>query len=136
MASGSSAHSGRSGPLQRAGRTFRLLPLELEKVFQIAVVHCVGMGVQLPSMPLVMVYSAKPVPFGFCQPRPIASIGAISAGSNLVGRNHAMAFAEGVTAGDQRNCSSSFMAIRVKAMRMSRADPIGSPLAYGPSGLT
>src|ERR1039458_2269814 len=40
----------------------------------------VGFGVQLPSMPLVMVYSAKPVPSGFCQPRPMASMGAISGG--------------------------------------------------------
>ena len=32
--------------------------------------------------------------------------------------------------------SSSFIAIRVKAMRMSRADSSGSPLLFGPSGST
>ncbi len=32
--------------------------------------------------------------------------------------------------------SSSFIAMRVKVIRMSRAEPIGSPFAYGPSGFT
>ena len=45
--------------------------------------HWVGFGVHEPSMPLVIVYSAKPVPSGFCQPRPIASIGAISGGGPI-----------------------------------------------------
>ena len=66
--------------------------------------HCVGFGVQLPSMPLVIVYSAKPGPSGLCQPRPIASIGAISGGGPISSADdHAVALAEGVAAGDQRD---------------------------------
>ena len=99
--------------------------------------HCVGSGVQLPSMPLVIVNSALPEPLGLCQPRPIASIGAISGGAPIsVDFTMPWLLPKAWPPAIRATVSSLFIAMREKVTRMSRADPIGSPLAYGPSGLT
>jgi hypothetical protein len=90
--------------LQRAGRTFCLLPLELEQIFEIAVVPLRWIG--------------SPAAFDAVGHRVFASAGAYRVvpahahrldrcdlwrGSDLTGGNHAVALAEGVSTGDQRN---------------------------------
>ncbi len=81
-------------------------------------------------MPLVEVFSALPLPTGLCHPRPIDSIGASSGdGPILDAGTWPWLLPNACPPAIRATVSSSFIAMRVKVMRMSRAEPIGSPLA-------
>ena len=93
--------------------------------------HWVGSGVQLPSMPFVIVSLPEPAPFGLCQPSPIASIGAISGGGpiSLAGTMPWLlpkAWPPAISA----TVSSLFIAMRLKVdPDVVAPRPCGSPLA-------
>ena len=97
----------------------------------------IGVGVQAPSSPLVIVSLPLPLPKVFFQPSPWLSRSAPS-GS---GPTYAAAAAPWVLPNVwppamSATVSSSFMAIRPNVSRMSRAAASGSGRPFGPSGLT
>ena len=97
----------------------------------------VGFWVQLPSMPLVIVNSPAPVPSGLCQPRPMASSGAISGGAPILSAlTMPWLLPKAWPPAIRATVSSLFIAMRLNEMRMSRAEPIGSPSEFEPSGFT
>ena len=100
--------------------------------------HCVGVVVQAPSKPDVIVYTPLPVPKVFFHPVPCSSIVA-AAGSLLTylpGSAAPCVLPKVCPPAINATVSSSFMAIRANVSRMSFADAIGSGLPLGPSGFT
>ena len=100
--------------------------------------HWVGVVVQVTSMPLVMVSAPLPVPKLFFQPSPICSRGAPSGSSDTYWSGSAAPWVlpKVWPPAMRATVSSSFMAIRPKVSRMSRAERNGSGSPSGPSGLT
>ena len=99
--------------------------------------HFVGSGVQVTSRPLVIASAPLPVACSLFQPKPCASIGAPSGSTPTRSGSPApwvlpKVWPPAISA----TVSSSFIAIRRKVSRMSRADASGSGLPPGPSGLT
>ena len=92
-------------PLGRTGGALGFLPIEAEQVIQVIVRPGVGLAVQAPSRPLVIVSSALPLPHLFFQPKPCSSIaGGGRLGADAFGRSMgAMRLAKGVPAGDERH---------------------------------
>ncbi len=99
--------------------------------------HFVGSLVQAPSSPLVMASPAMPRPQLFFQPKPCASMGAASGSGPTQSGLTAPWHLPNVWPPMMRaTVSSSFIAIRLKVSRMSRAAASGSGLPLGPSGFT
>ena len=97
----------------------------------------VGVGVHAPSIPLVIVSSALPLPNEFFQPRPCSSIGAPSgSGPTCLGSPAPCALPNAWPPAIRATVSSSFIAILANVSRISRADNNGSGLPFGPSGFT
>jgi hypothetical protein len=98
----------------------------------------VGVGLHVTSSPLVMVSRPLPVPNLFFQPRPCSSSGAPSgSGPTYSSASAAPWVLPNVWPPAMRaKVSSSFIAIRPKVSRMSRAAASGSGRPLGPSGLT
>ncbi|MNE31611.1 hypothetical protein D3C80_1251880 [compost metagenome] len=99
--------------------------------------HWVGVVVQVTSKPLVMASLPLPVPKLLCQPRPCSSRPALSGSSPTCDAGPApwvlpKVWPPAISA----TVSSSFIAMRAKVSRMSRAAATGSGLPSGPSGLT
>ena len=97
-----------------------------------------GLVVQAPSRPEEMVSSALPLPAEFFQPKPCCSMGAPSGSgpTNLLGSCAPWPLPKVWPPAMRAKVSSSFMAMRPKVSRMSRALATGSGLPSGPSGLT
>ena len=100
--------------------------------------HLVGVGVQAPSRPLVIVSVPLPVPKLFFQPSPCSSMSAPSGSrpTYLPGSAAPCVLPKVWPPAVSATVSSSFIAMRAKVSRMSRAEPSGSGLPFGPSGLT
>lgn len=99
--------------------------------------QAVGVSVQMPSRPLVMASPPLPVPYELSQPRPRRSIGAASGSGPTASAGPAPCVLPKVWPPAIRaTVSSSFIAMRRKVSRMSRAAAIGSGVPLGPSGLT
>ncbi len=97
----------------------------------------VGVSVQVTSSPLVIVSPALPDPWELCHPRPWASSGAASGSGPTLSPDPAPWVLPKVwPPAMSATVSSSFIAIRRKVSRMSRAASSGSGLPLGPSGLT
>ena len=100
--------------------------------------HLVGVVVHAPSNPLVMVLPALPLPRVFFQPRPCSSMLA-AAGSfptYLLGSAAPWVLPKVWPPAISATVSSSFIAMRAKVSRISRAEAIGSGFPLGPSGFT
>ena len=96
-----------------------------------------GVGVQVPSRPLVIASPPTPVPKLFFQPRPCCSIGAASgSGPTLLSGPAPWVLPNVWPPAISATVSSSFIAIRRNVSRMSRAAASGSGLPFGPCGLT
>ena len=89
-------------------------------------------------MPLVMVSPPLPLRKLFAQPRPCCSISAPSGSGPTCSSGSAAPWVlpNVCPPAIRAKVSSSFIAIRPKVSRMSRAEAIGSGLPLGPSGLT
>jgi hypothetical protein len=100
--------------------------------------HRVGVEVQAPSRPLVIVSPALPLPNLFFHPRPCSSRPAASGSGPtfLSGGAAPWALPNVCPPAIRATVSSSFIAIRLNVSRMSRAAASGSGLPFGPSGLT
>ena len=100
--------------------------------------HVVGVGVQVPSSPLVMASSPMPVPKLFAQPRPCSASGAPSGSGPTwpTGTAAPCVLPKVCPPATSATVSSSFMAIRRNVSLMSLAAASGSGLAFGPSGFT
>ena len=99
--------------------------------------HFVGVGVQVTSTPLVIVSVPIPVPKELFQPMPCCSIGAASgSGPTLSAGPAPWVLPKVWPPAISATVSSSFIAMRPKVSRMSRAAASGSGLPFGPSGLT
>ncbi|CAB4534551.1 unannotated protein [freshwater metagenome] len=100
--------------------------------------HCVGVGVHAPSRPLEIVSAPLPLPKVFFQPSPICSIGAPSgsAPTYFSGDAAPCALPNVCPPAMSATVSSSFIAMRAKVSRISRADPKMSGTPFGPSGFT
>ncbi len=98
----------------------------------------VGVAVQVTSRPLVMASRPLPLPKEFFQPRPCSSRGAPSGSGPTYGSGLAAPWVlpKVWPPAMSATVSSSFIAIRAKVSRMSRAAAIGSGCPFGPSGLT
>ncbi len=99
--------------------------------------HFVGSLVQAPSSPLVIVSTPMPVPELFFQPMPWCSTGhASGSGPTYSGLTAPWHLPNVWPPTMSAAVSSSFMAMRRKVSRMSRAEASGSGLPLGPSGFT
>jgi hypothetical protein len=97
----------------------------------------VGWGFQAPSKPLVVVSPALPLPWRLIQPRPMASRGAASgSGPTRAGSPAPCILPKVWPPATRATVSSSFMAMRAKVSRTSRAEASGSGLPSGPCGFT
>jgi hypothetical protein len=99
--------------------------------------HRVGVWLQVTSRPLVIVSSPMPVPKRLDQPRPCSSMLAASGAAPTSFASPApwvlpKVWPPAISA----TVSSSFIAMRAKVFRISRAAATGSGLPLGPSGLT
>ena len=108
------------------------------KVSKYPLSHWIGFGVQAPSNPLVIVCTPLPLPKVFFQPKPCSSrVAPSGSGPTYFPGSAAPCVLPKVWPPATRaTVSSSFMAIRAKVSRMSRAEPTGSGLPLGPSGFT
>ena len=96
-----------------------------------------GVGVQAPSKPLVMVSAPFPDLKEFFHPNPISSIGAPSgSGPRFVGSPAPWALPKVCPPAINATVSSSFIAIRANVSLISLAEAIGSGFPFGPSGFT
>src|ERR1700760_899296 len=110
----------------------------LNRLSRYWVVNKVGLTDQEPSSPLVMASAPLPLPHLLAQPSPCCSTPA-EAGSgprHLEGSCAPCALPKVWPPAMRATVSSSFMAMRPKASRMSFAAASGSGLPFGPSGLT
>ena len=99
--------------------------------------HSAGVVVQVTSRPEVMVSAPLPVPWLFFQPRPCISRPARSgSASTLLSGAAPWVLPKVWPPAMSATVSSSFMPMRPKVSRMSRAAASGSGLPLGPSGLT
>ena len=99
--------------------------------------HFVGSFVHAPSRPLVIVSTPLPLPELFTQPMPWCSTGQPSGSGPTNSGSTAPWHLPNVWPPTMRaTVSSSSIAMRAKVSRMSRAEAIGSGLAFGPSGFT
>src|SRR5688572_19904638 len=99
--------------------------------------HFVGVLDQAPSRPLVIVSPPLPLPKLFFQPQPCCSRGAASgSGPTWVAGPAPWVLPNEWPPMMSAAVSSSFIAMRAKVSRMSRAAASGSGLPLGPSGLT
>ena len=99
--------------------------------------HCVGLAVQGPSMPLVVVSRPTPEPWAFFHPNPICSIAPPSGSAPTSSGSPAPCALPNVwPPATKATVSSSFIAIRPKVSRISCALNSGSGLPFGPSGFT
>ena len=97
----------------------------------------VGVAVHAPSIPLVIVSSALPLPNELFHPRPRSSIGAASGlGPTCEGSPAPCALPNACPPAISATVYSSFIAILANVSRMSRAERSGSGLPLGPSGFT
>ena len=97
-----------------------------------------GVDVQVTSSPLVIVSRPLPLPKRFFQPRPCSSSGAPSGSGPTYSSASAAPWVlpKVWPPAMSATVSSSFIAIRPKVSRMSRAEASGSGRPLGPSGLT
>ena len=99
--------------------------------------HWIGVGVQAPSMPEVMVSSPIPLAWPEIQPMPCWAMSAPSGETPTLDASPAPWALPKVWPPTVRaTVSSSFMPIRAKVSRMSRADCRASGTPPGPSGFT
>ncbi len=99
--------------------------------------HRVGFGFQAPSMPLVIVSPALPLPNRLFHPSPCSSRGAASGSGPTIAASPAPWHLPNVCPpATSATVSSSFMAMRAKVSRTSRPDATGSGWPLGPSGFT
>ena len=97
----------------------------------------VGVGVQAPSIPLVIVSAPLPVPYWLIQPRPLPCTGQPSgSGPSSEGSPAPCALPKVCPPPINATVSSSVIPIRLKVTRMSWAEATGSGRPCGPSGLT
>lgn len=88
-------------------------------------------------MPLVVACTPMPLSKLFFQPRPSSSMSAPSGSTpTLAGSPAPWALPKVWPPAVSATVSSSFIAMRAKVSRMSRADFSGSGLPFGPSGFT
>ena len=125
-------------PLVRARRALGELPLVLEQNLQKAVAPLrrpIGPGDFEPGGDRVARLAAA---VGADPPETLLlQVCGLRLGADMgVGVTGAVGLAERVAAGDQREVSSSFIAIRWKVSRMNAAASFGSGFPIGPSGLT
>ncbi len=97
-----------------------------------------GFVVHAPSGPPVIVSAPFPVPNRLLHPSPCSSIGAPSGSGPRCAPDSAAPwdFPKVCPPAIRATVSSSFMAMRRKVSRMSRAAAIGSGFPFGPSGFT
>ena len=99
--------------------------------------HRVGVWVQVTSRPLVMASRPLPEPYWLFQPMPWCSTGQPSgSGPTRSGLPAPWVLPNEWPPAISATVSSSFIAIRAKVSRMSRAALTGSGSPLGPSGLT
>ena len=99
--------------------------------------HWVGVGVQVPSRPLVIVSLPLPVPKLLFQPMPMLCTGQPSgSGPTRSGSPAPWVLPKVWPPAIRATVSSSSIAIRRKVSRMSMAAETGSALPFGPSGFT
>ena len=99
--------------------------------------HLVGVGVQAPSSPLVIVSTPLPLLNSFFHPSPICSILEPSgSGPTLEGSPAPCVLPKVWPPAINATVSSSFIAILAKVSLMSIAEASGSGLPLGPCGLT
>ena len=99
--------------------------------------HWIGVGVHEPSMPLVMASLPLPLPWVLIQPKPCSAMSAPSGSLPTWAASPApWALPKVWPPAVSATVSSSFMAMRAKVSRMSRAEASGSGLPSGPSGFT
>jgi hypothetical protein len=97
-----------------------------------------GVGVQVPSSPLVMVSAPLPVPWLFFQPSPISCSGAASGSGPTwpAGTAAPWVLPKVCPPAMSATVSTSSIAIRRNVSRMSAAAASGSGSPFGPSGFT
>ena len=99
--------------------------------------HVTGSLVQAPSSPLVSACTPTPLSKLFFQPRPWFSTGHPSgSGPRYCGSTAPWHLPTVWPPTMSATVSSSFIAMRLKVSRMSRAEASGSGLPFGPSGFT
>ena len=99
--------------------------------------HCVGVGVQVTSRPLVIASAPTPLRKVLFQPKPCCSSGAASgSGPTLSSGPAPWVLPKVCPPAIRATVSSSFIAIRRNVSRMSRAEASGSGFPFGPCGLT
>ncbi len=100
--------------------------------------HLVGVVVQMPSRPLVIVSSPLPVPKVFFHPKPCSWMSAPSGSrpTYLLGSAAPWVLPNVWPPAISATVSTSFIAMRRNVSRMSVAAASGSGLPLGPSGFT
>jgi len=112
-------------------------PIVAEQLLKKLLLHFVESWVQMTSSPLPMVSAPQPCQIYSSSQALIFDFSAFWLRPNVVGGNRrAVSLAERMSAGNQCDRFSSFMAMRLNVSRISLAAAMGSGLPFGPSGFT